>query len=403
MRTEAEKNQRIETIIRYSTGVISLKEAMSELRLGKRQIIRLTGRYRSEGLSYFQLGELRGRPVSREADKKKAVEKLREDNFNGFAPSFASEILSEQHGINFSKETIRQIMIKDGLWTPKVNKAVKQHLTRERRGKLGELLQIDGSHHAWFEGRGEKCCLIVMIDDATSQIMELRFAKTETTFAYMESLYNTIKNNGIPRYIYSDKHSVFRKERPNQQNDPYAEPTQFHRACQELGIDLINANSPQAKGRVERCNRTLQDRLVKILRLQGISTIEEANNFMPEFIKIHNLKYAKAPRDTENGHIQNTKSDDELHLILSKQNERTLQKNNMISFDGIKYQLDDNFKNRLSKQKVILFQCFNGQSFIKWGNYLIKHHIIEVISEQQPNIIKSKNINDFIDKNNVAA
>lgn len=400
MQTQEEKNLRIETIIRYETGSITLSEAQARLRLGKRQVLRLVSRYCQYGLSYFQTGERRGRKATAITDKNKALTILGQDLYKGFAPSLASEMLAERHGIKLSKETIRQLMIKSGLWQAKVKKSVKKHLTRERRPRFGELVQIDASPHDWFEGRGDKCALIVFIDDATGRILNLKFAPAEATFPYMECLFETIKYHGIPLALYSDKHSVFRKERPNQQPDIYSEPTQFHRACEELNIELINAHSPQAKGRVERCNRTLQDRLIKLMRLENISSIEQANEFAPLFIAKHNLKYAKPPKDDADAHQINLKSDDELMLILSKQDTRRVAKDNSISFQNSKFLLDNNFKNRLLGQSVRLYRCFNGQIFIKWNDITIPFSQTNSQPLHLPKIATSKNINDFVDKLN---
>ncbi len=168
-----------------------------------------------------------------------------------------------------------------------------------RRPSYGELIQIDGSPHDWFENRGPRCTLIVFIDDATSALMALRFVPAETTRAYMETLRGYLNDHGVPLALYSDRHSIFRVNNPEREG----ELTQFTRAIKTLGIEPIHANSPQAKGRVERANQTLQDRLVKEMRLQNISDIETANAWLPTFIEAYNNRFATSPRTTDNAHL----------------------------------------------------------------------------------------------------
>jgi hypothetical protein len=209
----------------------------------------------------------------------KIINIIKEKYFD-FGPTFAGEKLIENHGIKVSNEKLRQIMIKNKIWMPKKIKAKKLHQMRDRRPREGELIQIDGSPHAWFEDRGESCCLIVFIDNATGKIKELRFCNAETTNDYFAVTKSYIKKHGIPRSFYADRHSIFKintKELSSKAIDKNEGLTQFGRAMQTLDIELIYAMSPQAKGRVERANQTLQDRLVKELRLAGINNIEEAN------------------------------------------------------------------------------------------------------------------------------
>jgi hypothetical protein len=183
--------------------------------------------------------------------------------------------LAELHDIHLSIESTRQMMIGAGYWKSRKGGTVCAHPMRERRARFGELLQVDGSPHDWFEGRGEYCTLLVFIDDATGQLTQLRFTPTETTLGYMRVLHDHIVAHGLPAAIYSDRHSIFRINARDA--DPEAEAeTQFARAARELSIECIAANTPQAKGRVERANQTLQDRLVKEMRLAGINVSDPA-------------------------------------------------------------------------------------------------------------------------------
>ncbi len=228
-------------------------------------------------------------------------------------------------------------MIEWEYWKPKRHKKVKIHQSRDRRECFGELIQIDGSPHDWFEGRASKCCLLVFIDDATSQIVGLRFEPSETTAEYFRLARECIERNGLPLVFYSDKYGVFRVNIPDAQGDC---ETQFGRACKNLGIELICANSPQAKGRVERANNTLlQDRLVKEMRLAGVNDMEAGNSFLPTFMKNHNRRFAVMPRSDVNAHRQTLPSSEALDLIFSYQDERTLSKNLELSYNNVIYQI----------------------------------------------------------------
>ncbi|MCP3728790.1 ISNCY family transposase, partial [Paraburkholderia sp. CNPSo 3272] len=209
------------------------------------------------------------------------------------------EKLRECHGIQLAKETLRKLMMDAGLWVARRQRPPKIYQPRARRTCLGELIQIDGSEHAWFEDRAPQCTLLVYVDDATSRLMELHFTQTESTFSYFEATRAYIESYGKPGAFYSDKASVFRNtsaERTGRSVTP------FGRAMYELNIDTICANSSSAKGRVERAHLTLQDRLVKELRLRGISTLAEANAYAPSFMAAYNARFAKPPKSEFDAH-----------------------------------------------------------------------------------------------------
>jgi hypothetical protein len=230
-------------------------------------------------------------------------------------------------------------MIEAGLWKGKRRKDVKVHQRRARRSRVGEMVQIDGSHHDWFEGRSPKCCLLVFIDDATSKLMHLRFEEGETTLGYFASLKGYIKEHRIPLSLYSDRHGIFVVNKPDK-IDGKRYGTQFERAAKELKIILILANSPQAKGRVERANGILQDRLIKEMRLRGINNIAEANVYMPEFIKCYNEKFAVEAASKLDAHKDLTE-DQKINLdrILSYQETRSLSNNLEFSYNNDIYQI----------------------------------------------------------------
>jgi hypothetical protein len=215
-----------------------------------------------------------------------------------FGPTLAAEALHERHDIQVSRETLRKWMMDAGLWASRKQRRVF-HQPRLRRERLGELIQIDGSEHRWFEERDEPCTLLVFIDDATSRLMQLQFVQSESTESYFEALRGYLVTHGAPVAFYSDKHTVFRVNR-----DAKGGPgmTQFGRALAELNIEILCANSSQAKGRVERVNRTLQDRLIKEFRLAGVSDIASGNAFLPSFITRFNERFAIAPANPHDLH-----------------------------------------------------------------------------------------------------
>jgi hypothetical protein len=209
------------------------------------------------------------------------------EHYADFGPLLAHEYLQREHGFGFSVETLRGWMIQAGLWRAKQRRAKRVHLPRARRQCLGELVQIDGSHHDWFEGRSAKCCLIAFIDDATGRVLAARFFEQETTQGYLAVLHELMQRHGAPLALYSDRHGIFTKSGPED-----AKPTQFERALLQLNIEPICAHSPQAKGRVERLFQTLQDRLCKAMRLQRIDNIEQANSALAEYLREHNRRFA---------------------------------------------------------------------------------------------------------------
>lgn len=313
-----------------------------QLSLTIRQVKRLVRKYKqygAEGLVSKQRGQVSNNKFT---DKKIAdIKQLVSVHYYDFGPKFAAEKLIEKHGINVSKETLRQWMVDWGLWKAKRQKQANIHPQRDRRDCYGELIQIDGSPHPWFEERGAKCCLLVAIDDATSRLCSLHFEPTETTAGYFKLMGKYIKNHGIPLATYSDRHGIFRINLPTAREDT---ETEFGRAARQLGIEVICARSPQAKGRVERANKTLQDRLVKEMRLLGISDIETANAYLPTFMEDHNRRFAVDALSSEDAHRKSLPTDEEINLIFSYQEERTISKNLEFSYENMIYQIKTNTK-----------------------------------------------------------
>jgi len=230
----------------------------------------------------------RGRPSNRSHNTtlRRTVIGLVRERYADFGPTLAAEKLLELHGLPLGVETLRQWMIADGLWLRRKDRRQRVFQPRPRRACLGELVQIDGSEHWWFEGRGPQCTLLVFIDDATSRLMELRLVETEAAFGYFQSTRAYLAAHGKPVTFYSDKHSIFRISKADAVQGRGM--TQFGRALHDLNIDILCANTPQAKGRVERANKTLQDRLVKEFRLQGVCSIEAGNAALPAFMAAYN-------------------------------------------------------------------------------------------------------------------
>lgn len=275
---------------------------------------------------------------------KSQVMSLVRERYPDFGPTFAAEKLEEYHAIKISEETLRSWMTLEKLWIPKRRKS-RRHPPRLRREYFGELIQIDASTHSWFEDRGSKCALIVFIDDATSKVTALHFCPTECLNGYFNGLRMQVTKYGKPRGLYSDRHSIFG-------GGDRIYHAQFIRALKELEIESLLARTPQAKGRVERVNRTLQDRLVKEMRLRNIDNIQDANKYLVEFLEDFNQKFSKEPRGQFDAHRPLDAGTD-LDRILTRLEERTVSKDLCISIDNTYYKIMESaISNRLKKQKV---------------------------------------------------
>lgn len=291
---------RLGVLERVRGGGLSQGEAARELGLSTRQVRRLLRRLEREGPSGLRSGHRGGKPNNWiKAERREEIVGLIRTRYVDFGPTLAREALAERHGIMVSVETVRTLMREAGLWRAR-RRRVRFHPPRQRRARLGELVQIDGSPHDWFEGRAPRCSLLVFVDDATSRFQAGRFVAAETTAGYLSLIHEYIERHGIPEAFYSDRHSIFRV---NAGEEGRSSLTQYGRAMEELGIEAICANSPQAKGRVERVNGVLQDRLVKAMRLAGIDSWEAGNAFLPGFLADYNTRFGKPPADPEDAHV----------------------------------------------------------------------------------------------------
>ncbi len=300
----------------------------------------------------------RGRPSKKRWSKEQedqAIELLH-GPFKGFGPTFAAEKLAELHSITVSHETLRKSMIRNGLWFIKSPQS-KHRRWRERKTCRGIMVQLDGSPHDWFEGRAPKCTLLVFIDDATSEILWAEFAVSESTEALFQATKNYMTKHGIPASFYVDYGGVFSV---NTNNPDREKKTQYERAIQELGARVIHASSPQAKGRVERANRTLQDRLVKELRLQKISTMKTANAFVQSgYLDRHNSQFAVLAAEPADAH----RSIDGINLssIFCLKNKRVLQNDFTIAYRKRIFQIEQHQKTILRpKDKIVVREHLDG-------------------------------------------
>ncbi|CAM2169864.1 ISNCY family transposase [Burkholderia orbicola] len=317
--------------------------AAERLGLSVRQVERLVLRYRERGPGGVASGR-RGRPGNRKLDDGLALRALTviRERYADFGPTLACEKLWECHGIQLAKETVRKLMTEAGLWIPRRQRPPKVYQPRARRACLGELIQIDGCDHRWFEERAPACTLLVYVDDATSRLMMLHFTQTESTFSYFEATRAYLERYGKPVAFYSDKYSVFRNTSAGKTGQSV---THFGRAMYELNIDTFCANSSSAKGRVERAHLTLQDRLVKEMRLRGIGTVADANAYAPSFIATYNERFAKPPRSDFNAH-RPLRSDEDLDVLLTWRETRRVTKALTVQYDRVLYLLDDTPENR---------------------------------------------------------
>jgi transposase len=328
----------LEVLRDVDRGDLPVRAAAQLLGRSERQVWRLLKAFRAEGAAGL-VSKKRGRPSNRRtaALVRTAALWIIRQNYADFGPTLAAEKLAAEHGFAFSSETVRKWMIEDGLWLDRKQRQKRVHQPRPRRDCVGELVQVDGSEHWWFEDRGPQCTLLVFVDDATSRLMHLQFVESESTFAYFQAARAYLEAWGKPIALYSDKHGVFRVNHPGALGGDGM--TQFGRALHALNIDIICANSSPAKGRVERANKTLQDRLVKELRLAGATTLAEGNALLPGFMADYNARFAKAPANSKDLHRRLGPGDD-LDDAFAWKEERTLSRALTLQYDKILFILE---------------------------------------------------------------
>jgi transposase len=382
---------RLELMQRLKDKRLRQCEASRMLGISIRQVRRLFRAYKDQGPPGL-ISKRRGKPSHNQLDPEtvqKAIDLICE-HYRDFGPTLAHEKLTEKHHLRLSRESVRQIMIAEEWWKPKRAKKPPVYQMRERRACFGELVQIDGSDHDWFEGRAPRCTLLVYIDDATGRLGELWFVPEETFFGYCEASRHYFERFGKPVAFYSDKHGIFRVNQPRPLGTTSG-LTQFGRAMQDLDVQIICANTPQAKGRIERANQTLQDRLVKELRLRGISDINRANDFLTEFRQDYNRRFAVVPRSNHDAHRSLLKNEN-LDVILTHQNVGTLSKNLTVQSKGVIYQIQSNRPDyALHNAQVTVCQNAKGEVTILYKKESLSYTIFQK-ALRQAEVVDIKNL-----------
>lgn len=374
---------------------LSQIEGSKQLGISPRQMRRLQQRYRKEGVSGL-ISKRRGKPSNNHLPEatKSEISSLVREKYSDFGPTLAHEKLVEQHNKKLSIESLRQIMIADELWIPKQRKTKRVFQLRPRRERFGELIQIDGSPHDWFEGRSESCTLIVFIDDATSKLTGLQFFPTETTKAYLQVLKSHLARYGRPVSFYSDRHGIFRvNHKETKRGDGH---TQFSRALETLDIESIQAQTPQAKGRVERVNKTLQDRLVKEMRLKGINHLDEANAFLADFIVSFNHRFEKPAKNKEDAHREILHSPREIDLILSKHSKRKVSNALEMSYEKTIYQIQGK-RHRLKQKEITVCDLFDQEIVLLYEGKEIAYKRFNE-NDPLPKLEDEKTLNKRVDQ-----
>jgi DNA-binding Lrp family transcriptional regulator len=361
---ERDRLREIHAVIR---GRLKTAEAAAHLGLSRRQVRRLLKRVKGQGDGGVLHG-LRGRPSNRKIGagvRDKAMKLLAGEAYHDFGPTLASEHLA-RIGIQASRETVRGWMVQAGLWRARREKVVAVHVWRQRRAAFGELVLMDTSDHDWLESRGPAIDLVAMIDDATSRLWA-RFVASNSTAENLRTLGGWLKRYGRPLALYTDKHSIFRTNRSRQYIEQYGvpPPTDFTAALEELRIEWIPAHSPQAKGRVERAFETLQDRLLKEMRIARVCDLEAANRFLEEnFIPFWNRRFTRAPRSPHNAH--RPVGSFQLDSVLCHRYERVVTADYTLSVDGQRWGLGrEHVRPGLRHARVLVELRLDGSAWIR--------------------------------------
>jgi transposase len=390
--TQADRD-RLVALKKAKKKLITQSEAAEELGVSIRQVQRLLEALQERGDKAVVHG-LRGKPSNRrieESIEQEAVKVLSAPVYEKFGPTLAAEYLGKQHGIEASKETVRQWMMRGKLWRPKPERVKEVHLWRPRRSRFGELVQWDTSEHDWLEGRGELLYSIAMIDDATSRLFG-RFVRHDSTAENMKLLWRYLETFGRPVAFYTDKASLFRTAEKRKRDEPGVEkdavempPTQIGRALRELGITSKVAHSPQAKGRVERNFLTAQDRLVKGLRVAGVKTIEGANEYLGEdYLVWWNRELTVEPANPDDAHRPLDKSHN-LAASLSHVETRQVRNDYTLRWEGGLYQIEPRqVVSGLRGANVRVEQRLDGELAVRYGEKYLTVTPCETAMKEAP-------------------
>jgi len=384
-----EELRRLHVIEKVLEGGLKQIEAAEILCLSSRHIRRVVKRVKQEGQRGI-VHRSRGRPSNRRiADQlKDKVIKFYREKYKDFGPTLACEKLLERDGVRISDEALRRWLMESGDWK-RTRKGRRHRQWRERKGHPGEMVQIDGSHHTWFEDRGEPCVLMGYIDDANGNVFG-RFYDYEGTMPAMDSFRRYIRRRGLPLKVYLDGHSTYKSTAKPTIRDELegVEPlSEFERALKELRVEVSHAHSPQAKGRIERLFRTFQDRVIKEMRLRGIRTIEEGNRFLAEYLPLYNKRFSVRPREKEDLHRPLPRGLD-LNAILCIKTERTLRNDFTVAHNHKLYQIEEATK----ATKVIVQDRMDGSMRITYqGQPLRFREITErPIKETKPSVVTKR-------------
>ena len=364
---------------------MSQVEAADLLNISDRQIRNLIRKVKAKGSKGIAHGNReKESPRKMAEDQEERIAGIMRSRYWDFRPTFAAEKLWEIEGIKVSKEKLRQIMMAAGLWRVRHRKR-DIHQWRERKHFLGELVQMDGSHHDWLEGRGPKLVLMGYIDDATNRVFG-RFYDYEGVRPAMDSLERYIRLYGVPRYLYLDKHSTYKTTRSADLDELLRgeeAQTQFERAAKEAGADILHANSPQAKGRIEREFGTLQDRLVKELRLAGIRTMEEANRFLDDYWPEHNRRFSRPALRTGDLHRPLPKTLNPRDIFCLK-GSRTINNGYLVRWKG-RLLLIENASIAMRRRQTLVLEHFDGRLVIRFnGRDLIYREVRDAKPQPHP-------------------
>lgn len=355
----AKERIRLDALGRVKRKEVTVLAAAELMGLSLRQAQRIWKRFKASGDGGL-VHQLRGRPSNRRlsADLRERAIKLHQEKYADFGPTFACEKLAEE-GLELSPDTLVAILKERGLWRRQRRRG-KHRKRRERRASFGSMLQMDGSHHDWFEGRGPLCVLMVIIDDA-SNITYARFYPAETTWAAFDIFGRWVKLYGLPRSVYADRHSIYRDE------DHPEKPTQFGRAMADLGVELIAAHSPQAKGRVERRNAVFQDRLVKEMRLRGIRDMAQANALLEEmFLSDLNRRYSVKPTNGQDLH-RSLESGLRLQEVLCFQEQRAVGQDWCVRWNNRWLQIGPEHESmQLPRRRVLVRELSDGHLLLDY-------------------------------------
>src|SRR5712691_8413781 len=368
--------QRVSVINACIRGDMACARAAALLCLSVRQIKRLKKRMREEGEAALAHAN-RGRPSHRRLPDalREQIVQLSRSTYAGFNDHHLCEKLVEREGFSLSRETLRRLLRQHGLGSPRKRRAPAHRQRRLRSARLGELVQLDGSPHDWLEGRGPQLTALGMQDDATGKILAAQFFPSETTFGYLCLLHQLVSRYGVPLALYGDHSGIFVR------NDDYwtveeqlagtRQPTQFGRALAQRGIAFIPANSPQAKGRVERLWGVLQDRLTSELRLAQAQDLDSANAVLRQFITDYNRRFARPPRQSQPAWRP---APDNLDRICCFVHERTVSNDNVVQWDGRRFQIPQQARRfSFAGAKVQIYQALDGRVSLYYGQTRLQH------------------------------